>query len=58
MISSWESAVDMMAASIPQRKIPPTKGSAISLVNSFVIISINTFSVETAPSLPRIAGNR
>ena len=51
-----ESAVDIIAARIPQRNRPPTKGSARSWVNTLVIISINTFSAEPAPSVPKITG--
>ena len=55
---SCESAVDMIAARIPQRKIPPINGNARSVENSLLIISINTLSAEEAPSSPSTAGSR
>ena len=42
--SSWESAVDMIAAKIPHNSRPPMKGMPSRLVKTSPIISINTFS--------------
>ena len=54
---SCESAVDMIAASIPQRSIPPINGRLISFMNNFLIISIYTFSFCDA-SVERTVGNK
>ena len=55
---SCESAVDIIAARIPQRKIPPINGSPRWLENSLLIISINTLSEEDAPFSPSTVGSR
>ena len=55
---SCESAVDIIAARIPHRKIPATNGNAYCFVNKCVIILMNTFSAESAPALPSTSGYR
>ena len=55
LTNSWESAVDMIAARIPQRNNPAMNGARISTVNTFLIISINTFSLLPFTSSGRYA---